>query len=103
MVEYVPAVQLLQTRSALLVPFVAMYCPAEQFVHSVHESSLALAEYAPAPQGEHTRSVVLVPFEETYSPAVQEVHGEHDRGVGGGGKRASLTSSLNSPAGHPVI
>ena len=66
LVEYDPAPQLLQTRSAMLVPFVAMYWPAEQLVHGVHESSLALAEYAPAPQGEHTRLLVLVPLADTY-------------------------------------
>ena len=105
-VEYFPTVQLLHTRSALLVPLVEMYWPVVQFAHRVHESSLALAEYAPAPQGAHTRSVVLVPFEETYFPAVHEVHAEHDRGVDGGNKDSvtSVTSCAfpNSPVGHPV-
>ena len=75
----------------------------EQFVQSVHESSLALAENVSAPQGVHRRSVVFVPFEETYSPAVQDDHAEHDGGAGGG-NRDSVTSGeiLNSPVGHPV-
>ena len=93
----------MHTRSAVLVPFVEMYWPLEQFVHSAHESLLVIAEYAPAPQGVHTRSVVLVPFEETYSPAVQEVHAEHDGGLGGG-NRDSVTSCAfrKSPLGHSV-
>ena len=86
--EYAPAPQGVHTRSAVLVPFVAMYWPLEQLVQGVHESSLAVAEYAPAPQGAHTRSVILLPFEETYSPAVQDDHVVH---VGAGGNEFALT------------
>jgi hypothetical protein len=59
---YWPSAQTLQLRLRELLPSEEIYFPAGQFVHGVHEPSLAVAEYAPVPQGAHTRSVVLVPF-----------------------------------------
>jgi hypothetical protein len=63
-VENFPDGQASQVRSVLLVPLAAIFWPATQVVHAVHEPLLAFAEYFPVVQLLQVRSVLLVPLAE---------------------------------------
>jgi hypothetical protein len=64
--ENFPVEHATQVRSALPVPLAAIFWPATQLDHAVHEPLLAFAEYFPVVQLLQTRSALFVPFVAMY-------------------------------------
>jgi hypothetical protein len=73
----VPAAQLEQLWSTVVLPSVDTKVPTAQVVHAVQLAALVPVEYEPLAQAVHVRSDVVLPAPATYIPAAQSVWAVH--------------------------